>query len=171
MWLALSPFMVNQHWWDYYFPLAHLSEFGFGFFIHEMQNKWECVFLRHTNRLCIIGFVLFLMTLTYSQYIHTTIVKENLIYLPASWFVVTWFVYTDEKRNKGSVLLHAKWIQMLGKLSLQLFIYHLLVIRLYHYVGIDDFSWSAIIIIPSCICFAVMMDKYYEPLFLRKISQ
>lgn len=171
MWLTLSLFIVNQHWWAYYFPLAHLSEFVLGFFIHDMQNKCKCVFLQHANRLCILGFVLFFVTLTCSHYINSIIIQENLIYLPASWLIVSWFIYTEERRTSFSVLLHARWIQLLSRLSLQLFIYHLFVIRIFHYVGIDDFSWSAIIVIPSCICFAAMMEKCFEPLFFRYISR
>ena len=119
----------------------------------------------------VLGLILFIVTIIYSQYINSIIIKENLVFLPASWLIVTWFIYTDEKKTCVSAWFHAKWVQILGRLSLQLFIYHMFVIRIFHYLGIDVFPWSAAIVIPSCLGFAVMMHKFYEPLFSRFISK
>ncbi|WP_369800273.1 acyltransferase family protein [Xylanibacter muris] len=161
-------FVDDKHWFFYISPYTRCVDFLIGFQIGKLslvRNKecHKCILLE----ICIILIVGF----TLAVRLYTDIpecIKYSYVYLPSSLSIV-YILYTiDKKPVLLSKLLQGKFIQKMGMLSMEIFIYHWVYARICFYVYKDIPTW---VLFPTVLALTLLTSLFMRSFFEKPIAK
>lgn len=169
LWLVISPLIGYKHWWFYIFPIAHLIEFYIGNVIAHLENTTLYSKIKKKPLLYqVICIIIFIITLYAVPNCEIEELRMNLIFVPSSFIIVTTFIFTNNDKSCLNRLFNSNIMQWGGVMSLQIYIYHFLFVRIFAYATPNLNLWfQSIIVIILTLIFSWLMKRIYEDPILK----
>ena len=161
-------------WWYYNFPVAQMVAFFGGCYLANWFNSH--VLFKPIKRAGIIQMFVFLLViinilLGYCSFIPFRI-SLNILYAPISILLIWVMVRTDGQRTTINRFFEKKYVQVGGGISLQMFIYHFLFVRIFYYVFPELTGWITVpIVVILTLISSYLMEKYYERSIVKFLSE
>lgn len=160
-------------WWYYNFPVAQMVAFFGGCYLANWFNShgtFKPIKYAGTIQTLALLMVVFNIFLGYCSSISFRF-SLNILYAPISILLIWVMVRTDGQRTAINRIFENKYVQMGGGISLQMFIYHFLFVRIFYYVVPELTGWITVpIVVILTLISSYLMEKYYERPIVKYLS-
>ncbi|WNR47147.1 acyltransferase family protein [Paenibacillus roseipurpureus] len=153
-------------WMLHILRVARLLEFTTGMFVGLIfieKSKHHTVNSTWLTSLEVIGLVAFILAVGFSVHLHAAIVR-SMYYVPIWCLLIYTFAYQAGKVSK--ILSHKSFVY-LGEISFSFYMTHLLVIRYFTYLHLNNTIHTIVCFLVSLLLSSLVYAFYEEP--LRKL--
>jgi peptidoglycan/LPS O-acetylase OafA/YrhL len=149
-----------------YNPLFHLHSFVIGVILGIVQSKVR-VHSSFAPAFLVMAVVCFGLTLHYYSYIPMTLLHDGLL-VPAFACLILAFGSGNQALDS---LLSPKWLVVLGEASYGLYLIHIPLWEIFHYLRLDHSGAAYLLYLASAITLSVLSFFYLETPLRRLLTQ